>query len=123
MGRAILALIQNELRTVVGEIAGAGSPVCAGRAQQQLAARESHIAAREREVEAVEERLRGWTERLRTWEGELQALEQRNRVASSMAPPPNAVRQKVGRNDRCPCRSGLKYKHCHGLADRQAGSA
>ena len=21
---------------------------------------------------------------------------------------------KVGRNERCPCGSGLKYKHCHG---------
>jgi uncharacterized protein YecA (UPF0149 family) len=21
---------------------------------------------------------------------------------------------KVGRNDRCPCGSGVKYKHCHG---------
>ncbi len=37
------------------------------------------------------------------------------------APPPDApaqpyVRQgaKVGRNDRCPCGSGKKYKHCHG---------
>lgn len=24
---------------------------------------------------------------------------------------------KVGRNDRCPCGSGLKYKHCHGRHD------
>ncbi|HHW4672037.1 MAG TPA: SEC-C metal-binding domain-containing protein, partial [Xylella fastidiosa subsp. multiplex] len=22
---------------------------------------------------------------------------------------------KVGRNDPCPCGSGKKYKHCHGL--------
>ena len=30
--------------------------------------------------------------------------------------PPNAVepRKKVGRNERCPCGSGKKYKHCHG---------
>lgn len=21
---------------------------------------------------------------------------------------------KTGRNDPCPCKSGLKYKHCHG---------
>jgi uncharacterized protein YecA (UPF0149 family) len=25
---------------------------------------------------------------------------------------------KVGRNDRCPCGSGLKYKYCHGLTGR-----
>jgi hypothetical protein len=26
----------------------------------------------------------------------------------------SANRRKVGRNDRCPCGSGAKYKHCHG---------
>ncbi|MGZ8754956.1 MAG: SEC-C metal-binding domain-containing protein [Acidimicrobiia bacterium] len=25
---------------------------------------------------------------------------------------------RIWRYLRCPCRSGLKYKHCHGLADR-----
>jgi len=25
-----------------------------------------------------------------------------------------AERQKIGRNDPCPCGSGKKYKHCHG---------
>ena len=27
---------------------------------------------------------------------------------------PVKVEQKVGRNDKCPCGSGKKYKHCHG---------
>ncbi|NOX23939.1 MAG: hypothetical protein GXP36_12760 [Actinobacteria bacterium] len=26
---------------------------------------------------------------------------------------------KIGRNERCPCGSGRKYKRCHGLSDRQ----
>lgn len=26
------------------------------------------------------------------------------------------IREKVGRNDPCPCGSGKKYKHCHGMA-------
>ncbi|MGH8714414.1 MAG: SEC-C metal-binding domain-containing protein, partial [Casimicrobiaceae bacterium] len=31
------------------------------------------------------------------------------------APPPfTRARQKVGRNDPCPCGSGKKFKHCHG---------
>jgi preprotein translocase subunit SecA len=31
------------------------------------------------------------------------------------APPPfTRARQKVGRNDPCPCGSGKKYKQCHG---------
>ena len=30
------------------------------------------------------------------------------------APPERHVPAKVGRNDRCPCGSGKKYKRCHG---------
>ncbi|MDD2635244.1 MAG: SEC-C metal-binding domain-containing protein, partial [Bacteroidales bacterium] len=30
-------------------------------------------------------------------------------------PEPVRVEKKVGRNDPCPCGSGKKYKHCHGL--------
>jgi len=26
---------------------------------------------------------------------------------------------KIGRNSLCPCKSGLKYKHCHGDAMKQ----
>ncbi|MGH8426844.1 MAG: preprotein translocase subunit SecA [Gammaproteobacteria bacterium] len=41
------------------------------------------------------------------------------------APPPSAepfVRsgRKVGRNEACPCGSGLKYKHCHGRLNQRA---
>jgi len=28
--------------------------------------------------------------------------------------PPGRGRRKIGRNEPCPCGSGLKYKHCHG---------
>ena len=34
-------------------------------------------------------------------------------AATVTAARPQAVR-KVGRNDVCPCGSGLKYKRCHG---------
>ena len=30
---------------------------------------------------------------------------------------PKSVVQKVGRNELCPCGSGVKYKRCHGAAD------
>jgi preprotein translocase subunit SecA len=30
-------------------------------------------------------------------------------------PQPVKVEKKVGRNDPCPCGSGKKYKHCHGI--------
>jgi uncharacterized protein YecA (UPF0149 family) len=29
--------------------------------------------------------------------------------------PKRITMYKVGRNDKCPCGSGLKYKKCHGL--------
>jgi preprotein translocase subunit SecA len=35
-------------------------------------------------------------------------------TAAAAAPAPVHVGQKVGRNDPCPCGSGLKYKKCHG---------
>jgi preprotein translocase subunit SecA len=34
--------------------------------------------------------------------------------AAAAVPAPVHVGQKVGRNDPCPCGSGLKYKKCHG---------
>ena len=36
----------------------------------------------------------------------------------SMNPKPTTLTGKVGRNDRCHCGSGKKYKHCHGRAAR-----
>jgi len=118
MGEAIAGLIDHELRTVVDEVAGEGGPVFAERAEEQLAGRESQVATRERELDAAEERLRSWTERLRIWEGELEALEQQSQLASKLAAQPREAGGKIGRNERCPCRSGLKYKHCHSLAGR-----
>ncbi|MBI3460453.1 preprotein translocase subunit SecA [Candidatus Acetothermia bacterium] len=32
------------------------------------------------------------------------------------------VQQKVGRNDPCPCGSGKKYKHCHGMKEETPAS-
>ncbi len=36
--------------------------------------------------------------------------------AQQNAGPIQRTRTKVGRNDPCPCGSGKKYKHCHGIA-------
>lgn len=74
--------------------------------------------AREGQVEDAERRLRRWGERLRLLEGELEVRERRADVASKLATGPHNASPKVGRNERCPCGSGLKYKHCHGLASR-----
>ncbi len=118
IGRAVVALIAQELRTVVDESDDA--PIFDGRAEERLAAREARLAARERELTATEQRLRGWDERLRTREADLQARVQRLEMTSRLAWQRGTVR-KVGRNERCPCGSGLKYKHCHGLGGDREG--
>jgi preprotein translocase subunit SecA len=35
-------------------------------------------------------------------------------AADQRIPGEQATWGKVGRNERCPCGSGKKYKHCHG---------
>jgi hypothetical protein len=115
MGRAILALIDRELVIVLGESSDDEMPVLAGQAEKQLTAREARIATRDLGLDTAELRLRGRTERLRRWEGELEAREQRIELVERLSARPIVRSTKVGRNDRCPCGSGLKHKHCHGL--------
>ena len=57
---------------------------------------------------------RGRSERLRRWEAELQTL-----AAAKLAGQRSDATPKVGRNDRCPCGSELKYEYCHGLTGRR----
>lgn len=107
MGEGIAGLIGNELRTVVAEVNG-GDPVFAERAERQAEAREERLDARERQLEVREQRLRSTQQQLRS-------MKQRIRV-EALYRGPSQARPKVGRNEKCPCGSGLKYKHCHGLA-------
>lgn len=123
MGRAIMTLIDSELVSALGCSIGGELPVLAQGAEEQLAAREAQVDAREHDVAAAEGRLRRQNEQLRLWEGELEAREQRAELASRLAQRPLEAPTKVGRNERCPCRSGLKYKHCHGLPGGPAGNA
>jgi len=114
MGEGIAGLITHELLTSLDEPEVVGDPVLAGRAEERLAARESLVASRERDVEEVEERLASWTERLRSREAELVERERRILVATNPVGETGEAGPKVGRNERCPCGSGLKYKRCHG---------
>ena len=118
MGRAIVALINRELASMA-EASGDDSPVLAHRVRRQLVRRKAEVANRERAVASAEERLRRRSEQLRRWEAELQMTAQRLELASKLAARNRDTTPKVGRNDRCPCGSGLKYKHCHGLAGRR----
>ena len=117
MGRAIAALIDRELASVA-ESSSDDSPVLEQRAREQLASREAAVASRERAVSAAEERQRGISEHLRIREAELQTVAQPVVLAAKLAGQRADAAPKVGRNERCPCGSGLKYKHCHGLTGR-----
>jgi hypothetical protein len=114
MGRAVAALIDEELLSVFGESTTYDSSTLAEQAFQKLATREREITARETQVAATEERLRGWDNRLRQREGELDAREQRIELISKVLRQSTVADVKAGRNQRCPCGSGLKYKRCHG---------
>ena len=118
MGEALAALINCELDTVVDEAGDGRAAALATRAAEQLAARIDELRVRERSVEAVGERQRAWGERLRRWEDELEIRQVRVEDAAKSLRRQGNAPPKVGRNDACPCGSGLKQKHCHGLPAR-----
>ena len=118
MGRAIATLIDRELVSMFGDLTDNRPPVLAEQAEVELARRKEEVAGREEKAAGVEERLQGWSERLRKWEGELETREQRVEFAAKMAGLPKDSTTKVGRNERCPCGSGFKCKHCHGRSGR-----
>jgi len=118
MGEALAALINCELATVVDEAGNGGTAVLAIRAAEQLSARDTELTVRERNVKAVGERQRNWGERLRRWDDELKVREVRVEDASKSLRRQRDAPPKIGRNARCLCGSGLKYKYCHGLTGR-----
>ena len=118
MGRAIAALIGRELVSVFGHSSDGEASVFEEKAQRGLAGRDAALTRRERELGEAEQRMLRWSEHLRGREHELEVREWRVEAATRLASQPARVRVKTGRNERCPCGSGLKHKHCHGLSRR-----
>lgn len=114
MGRAIMALIERELVSVFDECRDDDQPVLARNMQEHFVEREEEIIARERELDTAGDRLKEQSKRLRLWEDELRSLEQQVEMRPKPVTRPTRAAPKVGRNERCPCGSGFKYKHCHG---------
>ena len=96
MGRAIAALIACELERVADT--EARSAVLSDGMESRVIARSEEPDKRERRLEQRERSIR--------------QAEQRLRARTS---PHEFPRAKPGRNEMCPCGSGLKYKRCHGL--------
>ena len=119
MGRAVTVLIDRELLSVFGEHTAGEWPALAQQAVEELENREARIESREHRVDTDEAQMRERSERLRRREDEIEARKQLFEAASKRFSSASTARTKIGRNERCPCESGLKYKRCHGLAARQ----
>lgn len=74
--------------------------------QSAVQNRAERLDVRERVLDERENRLRRAEDLLREREARLH--QRSDPISGAVA----AV--SVGRNDPCPCRSGLKYKRCHG---------
>jgi hypothetical protein len=107
MGEGVAGLIAHEFETVVRDGGDAGG-VFADQVAARVEERVSRLDARERELDARAERLRIKEVHLAAWERQI-------RTQRTPGAPVRTV-MKVGRNERCPCGSGRKYKHCHGAA-------
>lgn len=103
MGQAIAGLIGHELSSVVGDVPENGLFDLERASQERM----DQLVARERELDERAAQLRRVEDRLREREARLQ------RRSEAFSGARTAV--KVGRNQSCPCGSGLKYKRCHGL--------
>jgi len=123
MGRAIVTLIDQEMVSSFGDLTDDHPPVLAEQAEEELVRHQEQVARREEKAAAVEKRLQGWSQRLRKWEGDLEIRERRVELIAKVSAQPRESTTKVGRNERCPCGSGLKHKHCHGLPGRAQGRA
>jgi hypothetical protein len=114
MGRGITLLIDQELATIV---TGARDEIARGptsmEAEQNLAAQQAAVAEVEEHLAIEARRLQQWERQLEYRRDELLRMELRLR---SPAPPQplTSPSRSVGRNEPCPCGSGVKYKRCHG---------
>ena len=106
MGDGVAGLILNELKTVVG-VDGASGAAFAEEIARQAEEGASQLDTRQRQLDVRAQELRRREEHLRAWEQRLR----KPRVAGSQI----RTGVKVGRNERCPCGSGQKYKRCHGI--------
>jgi hypothetical protein len=115
MGKAIVALIESELATVVDDDLDSALAVIAAR-QRQLDEREAALDRRAKDLDKRDER---WGRRPTRREIERMA-DEIEPPDPGWTPPPATVPtldvamfKGVGRNEGCPCGSGRKFKNCH----------
>lgn len=101
MGRALSILLQRELASVVEEDLDGVAEMLKGRVEA-LDQREAALVRHERELVDRERRIAGAV-----------AVARKSTSPTSSRSRPLSM-SEVGRNDPCPCGSGLKFKRCHG---------
>lgn len=115
MGKAIVALIESELASVVAEEVDLAAAVIAER-KRLLAEEEAALDHREKDLERRERRL-GRQPTRRELERMADQIEPPDPgwtpLASEQPPLDVEVFRGVGRNETCPCGSGRKFKNCH----------
>ncbi len=90
------------------ELAGATAQALPQPAQQAPQVQPSRQATTT--IDALEREFQKRKER------ELERARQSGAAASESPSQPTRTGDKVGRNDKCPCGSGKKFKNCHGIA-------
>ena len=113
MGRGIALLIEQELAAIAtGTRDETATNPISFEVEHNLAAQRADVATTKRALGIEASRLQQWERQLEYRREELRRLELRLR---SPAPQPSTSEiRNVGRNDPCPCGSGIKYKRCHG---------
>jgi hypothetical protein len=112
MGRAIALLIDQELAAVGTRDEIARDPTSM-EAEQNLAAQQAALVEGEKRLAIEARRLQHWERELDYRRDELRRMELRLRSPAPSQPSTSPSRS-VGRNEPCPCGSGVKYKRCHG---------
>ena len=111
MGHAIAALVEHELRSVVENVVD--RPTFLTDLERSVAERRHELETRERSLDTRERSLDSRERSLDTPEQWLSA--RMGVVRGDPDPRPAPARSmKVGRNEPCPCGSGVKHKRCHG---------
>lgn len=114
MGQGLALLIAHELAT---EIDGAApvDHVLGDTVGAHIAALEESVADQKRHLDVARARLRERDQLIRSLQQELRVV-QAELAARAIPVPASPLR--VGRNDPCPCGSGLKYKFCQAMNHR-----
>jgi preprotein translocase subunit SecA len=121
MGQGVAILIHHELASVVDEdLETLGERLQARQVELEkrasaLSQAEDDLQRRQRDLEVREARVR--ERELKKRETNVAVVERRlAKHSDSLNQQAAKSRRKLGRNEPCWCKSGKKFKYCHGAA-------